>query len=57
VTGRITLPENVPAAIKNAHFTAMQKFSARIDGTLLKRIVASFILLTNVKQIFLGPDA
>ena len=42
---------------KIPHFTAMQKFSARIAGTLLERIVASFVLLTDIRQIFLGPDA
>lgn len=37
----------------------MQKFAARISGTVLERIIAtSFILLlTDIKQIFLGTDA
>ena len=39
------------------HFTALQKFAARISGTVLERIIASFILLTGIKQIFLGPDS
>ncbi|HXG06147.1 MAG TPA: hypothetical protein VNI77_02340 [Nitrososphaera sp.] len=43
---------------KISHFTALQKFSVRIKGTVLERAIASFIiLLTEVKQIFLGPDA
>ena len=42
---------------KIPHFTALQKFAARIKGTVLERIIASFILLTDVKQIFLGPDS
>jgi len=39
------------------HFTTLQKFTDRITGTVLESIIASFILLTNVKQIFLGTDA
>jgi hypothetical protein len=39
------------------HFTTLQKFAARISGTLLERIIATFILLTEVRQIFLGPDS
>ena len=39
------------------HFTTLQKFADRITGTLLERIIASFILLTDVKQIFLGTDS
>jgi hypothetical protein len=36
----------------------MQKFAARISsGTVLERIIATFILLTDFKQIFLGTDA
>lgn len=36
----------------------MQKFAARISsGTVLERIIATFILLTDIKQIFLGTDA
>ena len=40
------------------HYTTLQKFSARIDGTLLERIISSFILLlTNIRQIFIGIDS
>jgi hypothetical protein len=35
------------------YFTAMQKFAARISGTVLEKIIASFILLTDIKQIFI----
>jgi hypothetical protein len=42
---------------KIPHFTALQKFAARIKGTVLEKMIASFILLTDVRQIFLGPDA
>jgi len=41
---------------KIPHFTTLQKFTDRITGTMLERIIASFILLTDVKQIFLGTD-
>lgn len=42
---------------KIPHFTALQKFSDRIGGTILDRIIASFILLTDIRQIFLGTDS
>jgi hypothetical protein len=39
------------------HFTTLQKFTNRITGTILERIISSFILLTTVKRIFLGIDS
>jgi hypothetical protein len=39
------------------HFTTLQKFTDRITGTILERIISSFILLTTVKQIFFGIDS
>ena len=41
------------------HYTTLQKFAARIDGTLLERIISSFILLllTNIRKIFTGIDS
>lgn len=40
------------------HYTTLQKFAARMDGTLLERIISSFILLlTNIRQIFIGIDS
>jgi hypothetical protein len=40
------------------HYTTLQKFAARIDGTLLERIISSFILLlTNIRHIFVGIDS
>jgi hypothetical protein len=40
------------------HFTTLQKFADRITGAILERIVENFILLlTDVKQIFLGIDS
>ena len=40
------------------HFTTLQKFADRITGTILERIISSFILLTTVKQkIFFGIDS
>ncbi|MGB6595252.1 MAG: hypothetical protein WBE68_27435 [Candidatus Nitrosopolaris sp.] len=45
--------------IKNLpHYTTLQKFSSRINGTLLEKITSSFILLlTNVRKIFTGIDS
>src|SRR6478672_3639626 len=41
------------------HYTTLQKFAARIDGTLLERIISSFILilLTNIGKIFTRIDS
>jgi hypothetical protein len=40
------------------HYTTLQKFAARINGTLLERIISSFILLlTNIRKIFAGIDS
>ena len=41
------------------HYTTLQKFSSRINGTLLERIISSFILLllTNIRKIFAGIDS
>ena len=32
------------------HYTTLQKFAARINGTLLERIISSFILLLNINR-------
>ncbi|MGA9168907.1 MAG: hypothetical protein WBZ20_02035 [Nitrososphaeraceae archaeon] len=40
------------------HYTTLQKFSSRINGTLLERIISSFILLLgNIRKIFTGIDS
>ncbi|MGB6629352.1 MAG: hypothetical protein WBE61_14605, partial [Nitrososphaeraceae archaeon] len=40
------------------HYTTLQKFSSRINGTLLERIISSFILLLgNIRKIFTGVDS
>jgi hypothetical protein len=40
------------------HYTTLQKFSSRINGTLLEKIICSFILLfTNIRRIFAGIDS
>lgn len=40
------------------HYTTLQKFSSRINGTLLEKIISSFILLfTNISKIFTGIDS
>ena len=38
-------------------YTTLQKFAARMNGTLLYRIVSSFILLTKIRRLFVGIDA
>jgi len=42
---------------KIPHFSTLQKFTDRIGGTILERIITSFICLTDIKQIFLGTDS
>ena len=40
------------------NYTTLQKFSSRINGTLLEQIISSFILLfTNISKIFTGIDS
>ena len=39
------------------HFTTLQKFSERITGTLLQKIISSFIILTKIGQLFIGIDS
>jgi hypothetical protein len=41
------------------HYTTLQKFAARINGTLLEKIISSFILLLtkNIRKIFTGIDS
>jgi hypothetical protein len=34
------------------HYTTLQKFVARMNGTLLYRIVSSFILLTKIRRLY-----
>jgi Transposase DDE domain len=39
------------------HFTTLQKFTERVNGIMLERIISSFIVLTNIRQIFVGIDS
>ena len=38
------------------HYTTLQKFASMMNGTLLYRIISSFILLTKVRKMFVGID-
>ena len=41
-----------------AHYTTLQKLAARINGTILAKItIASFIILTGTRRIFVGIDS
>jgi hypothetical protein len=40
-----------------SHFTTLQKFTERISGTLLGKIISSFIILTKIGQLFVGIDS
>ena len=39
------------------HFTTLQKFTERISGTLLGKIISSFIILAKIGQLFVGIDS
>ena len=40
------------------HYTTLQKFAARVSGTILEKLISSFILLlTNIRKIFTGIDS
>ena len=39
------------------HFTTLQKFTERISGTLLEKVMSSFIILTKDRQLFVGIDS
>ena len=39
------------------HFTTLQKFTERINGILLGKLISSFIILTKIGQLFVGIDS
>ena len=40
------------------HFTTLQKFTERINNALLeKKIISSFIVISDTKHIFVGIDS
>jgi len=40
------------------HYTTLQKFAARINGTILAKIISSFILLLNyIHRLLIGIDS
>ena len=39
------------------HYTTLQKFTERINGTLLWKIISSFILFLNINRLFIGIDS
>ena len=39
------------------HFTTLQKFTERISGTILEKIISSFIIFTNIGQLFVRIDS
>jgi Transposase DDE domain len=39
------------------HFTTLHKFTERISGTLLEKIISSFIILTKMRRLFVGIDS
>jgi hypothetical protein len=40
------------------HYTTLQKFAARVSGTMLEKIISSFVvLLSNIRRLFIGIDS
>src|SRR5437899_2416538 len=39
------------------HFTTLQKFTERLNGTMLEKIISSFVFLTKTGQLFVGIDS
>ena len=40
-----------------SHFTTLQKFTDRINNSLLEKIISSFIIISGTKHIFVGIDS
>src|SRR5689334_10462937 len=40
-----------------SHFSTLHKFTERISGTLIEKIISSFIILTKIRQLFIGIDS
>ncbi|MGB8025683.1 MAG: hypothetical protein WCF06_15365 [Nitrososphaeraceae archaeon] len=38
------------------HYTTLQKFAGRVSGTILEKIISSFVvlLLSNIRRLFIG---
>ena len=39
------------------HFTTLQKFTDRINNTLLEKIISSFIVISGTRRVFIGIDS
>jgi hypothetical protein len=39
------------------HFTTLQKFTDRINNSLLEKIISSFIVISDTKHIIAGKDS
>ena len=39
------------------HFTTLQTLTERISGTLLEKVMSSFIILTKIGQLYVGIDS
>ena len=56
---RSILPEDISSIITySTHYTTLQKFTDRTNGAILEKIISSsFVILTNIRQIFFGIDS
>ena len=39
------------------HFTTLQKFTDRINNSLLEKIISSFVVISGTRRIFVGVDS
>jgi hypothetical protein len=51
------LPQNIYEVITHSTLYYLQKFTERINGTLLWKIISSFILFLNINRLFIGIDS
>jgi hypothetical protein len=58
VSGSILLSENFSSLIIYTHYITLRKFAARINGSILAKIISSFVLLLNyINRLFIGIDS
>ena len=58
MVGRSILSQNVSSIIPYSTLYYSSKFAATVCGTILERIISSFILLlSNIRRLFIGIDS
>jgi hypothetical protein len=57
VVNRSSLPRLFLGLSRIPHFTTLQKFTERINNSLLEKIISTFIVISGTKHIFAGMDS